>query len=135
NDMVLRMQNPRRNVRIGLVGKYVEYEDSYKSLKEALLHAGIAHQAHVDIEWIESEHVEWPACRDYLCSFDGILVPGGFGKRGIPGMLNAIRCAREERIPYFGICLGMQTMVIEFARNVCSLPAADSTEFDAGSPY
>jgi CTP synthase len=133
--MVLRMKNPLRNVRIGLVGKYVEYEDSYKSLKEALLHAGIAHQAHVDIEWIESENVEWPSCRDFLKGFDGILVPGGFGKRGIAGMLNAIRCAREERIPYFGICLGMQTMVIEYARNVCSLAGADSTEFDAGSPY
>jgi len=134
-DMVMRMQNPRRRVRIGLVGKYVEYEDSYKSLKEALLHAGVANQARVDIEWIESEQVEWPACRDSLKEFDGILVPGGFGKRGIAGMLNAIRCAREERIPYFGICLGMQTMVIEFARNVCGLTDADSTEFDAGTPH
>jgi CTP synthase len=134
-NMIQRMKNPLRNVRIGLVGKYVEYEDSYKSLKEALLHAGIAHQADVDIEWIESELVEWPGCRDFLKGFDGILVPGGFGKRGISGMLNAIRCAREERIPYFGICLGMQTMVIEFARNICGLAGADSTEFDAGSPY
>lgn len=134
-QMLNRMRNPKRTVKIGLVGKYVEYEDSYKSLKEALLHAGIAHQARVEIEWIESERVEWPDCRDALREFDGILVPGGFGKRGIAGMLNAIRFAREEKVPYFGICLGMQTMVIEFARNVCGLTTADSTEFDPGTPH
>jgi len=133
-EMVTRMKNPKSEVSIGLVGKYVEYEDSYKSLKESLLHAGIAHQAKVNIEWIESEQMEWPECRDYLRRFDGILVPGGFGKRGIGGMLNAIRCAREEKIPYFGICLGMQTMVIEYARNVCGLPEADSTEFNPNTP-
>jgi CTP synthase len=135
SEMVERMTNPVREVNIGLVGKYVEYEDSYKSLKEALLHAGIAHQARVNIDWIESDQMRWPECRDELRSFDGILVPGGFGKRGIEGMLNAIRCAREERIPYFGICLGMQTMVIEFARNICGLEGADSTEFNAAAPY
>ncbi|HEY1950402.1 MAG TPA: CTP synthase [Bryobacteraceae bacterium] len=134
-EMLTRMQNPKREVTIGLVGKYVEYEDSYKSLKESLLHAGIAHQARVNIEWIESERMEWPASRDYLRRFDGILVPGGFGKRGIEGMLHAIRCAREDKIPYFGICLGMQTMVIEFARNVCGLPDADSTEFNPATPH
>ncbi|HEY7208642.1 MAG TPA: CTP synthase [Bryobacteraceae bacterium] len=134
-EMLDRMNNPLREVTIGLVGKYVEYEDSYKSLKEALLHAGIAHQARVNIEWIESERVEYPGCRSYLERFDGILVPGGFGKRGIAGMLDAIRCAREERIPYFGICLGMQTMVIEFARNVCGLADADSTEFNPATPH
>jgi CTP synthase len=134
-EMLHRMQNPVREVTIGLVGKYVEYEDSYKSLKEALLHAGIAHQARVNIEWIESERMEYPACRSILGRYDGILVPGGFGKRGIEGMLNAIRCAREEKIPYFGICLGMQTMVIEFARNVCGLAGADSTEFNQNTPY
>jgi CTP synthase len=134
-QMLERMQNPRRDVKIGLVGKYVEYEDSYKSLKEALLHAALAHQARIEIEWIESESVEWPECRDTLREYDGILVPGGFGKRGIAGMLNAIRFAREERVPYFGICLGMQTMVIEFARNICGLPNADSTEFDPATPH
>ena len=134
-DMVDRMKNPLREASIGLVGKYVEYEDSYKSLKEALLHAGIAHQARVNIEWIESDRMEWPECCEYLRGFDGILVPGGFGKRGIEGMLNAIRCAREEKIPYFGICLGMQTMVIEFARNVCGLADADSTEFNPATPH
>jgi CTP synthase len=134
-EMLERMKNPRREVRIGLVGKYVEYEDSYKSLKEALLHAGVAHQAKVSIEWIESEQMEWPACREFLRQFDGILVPGGFGKRGVPGMLHAIRCAREDKIPYFGICLGMQTMVIEFARNVCGLEDADTTECNPATPH
>jgi CTP synthase len=134
-DMLNRMKNPTREVNIGLVGKYVEYEDSYKSLKESLLHAGIAHQARVNIEWIESEKLEWPDCREYLRRFDGILVPGGFGKRGIAGMLLAIRTAREDGIPYFGICLGMQTMVIEFARNVCGLAGADSTEFNQDTPH
>ncbi len=134
-EMLDRMNNPVREVSIALIGKYVEYEDSYKSLKEALLHAGIAHQARVNIEWIESEQMEYPSCRNVLDRFDGILVPGGFGKRGIQGMLNAIRCAREDQIPYFGICLGMQTMVIEFARNVCGLVDADSTEFNPATPY
>ena len=134
-QMLQRMNHPLREVTIGLVGKYVEYEDSYKSLKEALLHAGIAHQARVKIEWIESERMVWPDCRNQLKRFDGILVPGGFGKRGIEGMLNAIRCAREDRIPYFGICLGMQTMVIEFARNACGLADADSTEFNPATPH
>jgi CTP synthase len=134
-QMLDRMNNPIREVNIGLVGKYVEYEDSYKSLKEALLHAGIAHQARINIEWIESEQMTWPDCRTYLSRFDGILVPGGFGKRGIAGMLDTIRCAREDRIPYFGICLGMQTMVIEFARNVCGLADADSTEFNPATPH
>jgi CTP synthase len=134
-QMVERMENPLREVNIGLVGKYVEYEDSYKSLKEALLHAGIAHRAKVNIEWIESERLEWPGCLESLRQYDGILVPGGFGKRGIAGMLHAIRFAREEKVPYFGICLGMQTMVIEFARNVCGLADADSTEFDPGTPH
>lgn len=134
-QMVERMENPLREVHIGLVGKYVEYEDSYKSLKEALLHAGIAHRAIVNIEWIESDRLEWPSCLQSLRKYDGILVPGGFGKRGIAGMLHAIRFAREERVPYFGICLGMQTMVIEFARNVCGLADADSTEFDPATPH
>ena len=134
-QMLQRMNHPVREVTIGLVGKYVEYEDSYKSLKEALLHAGIAHQARVDIEWIESERMEWPDCRSQLKRFDGVLVPGGFGRRGIEGMLHTIRCAREDRIPYFGICLGMQTMVIEFARNACGLVDADSTEFNPATPH
>jgi CTP synthase len=132
--MLDRMQHPEGEVSIGLVGKYVEYEDSYKSLKEALLHGGLAHGVKVNIEWIEAEHLTWPACVDKLKEFDGILVPGGFGKRGVEGMIHAIRYAREYQVPYFGICLGMQTMVIEYGRNVCGLTKANSTEFDPGTP-
>ncbi len=132
--MLEKMQNPVDEVRIGLVGKYVEYEDSYKSLKEALLHGGLAHSLRVQIEWIESESLHWPECAEELSAYDGILVPGGFGKRGVEGMIEAIRYARESRTPYFGICLGMQTMVIEFARNVCGIANANSTEFDPATP-
>ena len=134
-DMLDRMYNPADEVSIGLVGKYVEYEDSYKSLKEALLHGGLAHGVKVKIEWIESEGLRWPDCARQLESYDGILVPGGFGKRGVEGMIHAIRFARERKVPYFGICLGMQTMVIEYARNVCGLERADSTEFDPATPH
>ena len=129
-QMVGRLKHPKHQVSIGLVGKYVEYEDSYKSLKEALLHGGLAHETKVNITWIESERLAWPDAIAALERFDGILVPGGFGKRGVEGMLCAIRYARECKVPYFGICLGMQTMVIEFARNVCGLANANSTEFD-----
>jgi CTP synthase len=135
SEMVRRLYNPSGEVRIGLVGKYVEYEDSYKSLKEALLHGGLAHDVRVRISWIEAERLEWPSCVETLKGYDGILVPGGFGKRGIEGMIQAIRYAREYRVPYFGICLGMQTMVIEFARNVCGLADADSTEFEPATPH
>ncbi|MBI5281750.1 MAG: CTP synthase [Candidatus Solibacter usitatus] len=133
--MLERMRTPKDCVEIGLVGKYVEYEDSYKSLKEALLHAGIHHHVQVRMTWIEAEHMQWPECGEALSHYDGILVPGGFGKRGTEGMLHAIRFSREKLVPYFGICLGMQTAVIEFARNVCGLEAADSTEFEPASPY
>jgi CTP synthase len=133
--MVERLKNPADEVDIGLVGKYVEYEDSYKSLKEALLHGALAHGLKCNITWIEAENMRWPDCRAELEGFDGILVPGGFGKRGIAGMLDTIRYARESRTPYFGICLGMQTLVIEFARNVCGLTGADSTEFEPNAPH
>ncbi len=135
SNMLTRMRQPLGEVSIGLVGKYVTYEDAYKSLKEALLHGGLAHGLKVNIEWVEAEELSWPECIRRLQPYDGILVPGGFGKRGIEGMLNAIRYAREFQVPYFGICLGMQTMVIEFARNVCELPGADSTEFDPATPH
>ncbi|MCC6345281.1 MAG: CTP synthase [Bryobacterales bacterium] len=135
SNMLTRMRNPIDSVSIALVGKYVTYEDAYKSLKEALLHGGLAHGVKVNIEWVEAEELEWPDCIRRLQNYDGILVPGGFGKRGIDGMLHAIRYAREFKVPYFGICLGMQTMVIEFARNVCGLPNADSTEFDPATPH
>ena len=134
SDMVRRLKHPAHAVSIGIVGKYVEYEDSYKSLKEALLHGGLAHDAKVNITWIEAENLKWPEAIAELETFDGILVPGGFGRRGVEGMLCAIRYARECKVPYFGICLGMQTMVIEYARNVCGLTHANSTEFDPATP-
>jgi CTP synthase len=133
--LVDRCYNPKDEVHIGIVGKYVEYEDSYKSLKEALTHGAVSQNLKLNVTWIEAEGLEskFPEDRSYepqLEGFDGILVPGGFGKRGIEGMLNAIRYAREKQVPYFGICLGMQTACIEFARNVCGLKDANSTEFD-----
>jgi len=134
-SMLMRMKNPRDVVEIGLIGKYVEYEDSYKSLKEALIHGALAHNLKIEFHWIEAQTLEWPACHDLLNQFDGILVPGGFGSRGVEGMLHAIRYAREEKVPYFGICLGMQTMVIEFARHVAGLTGADSTEFNPAAPH
>jgi len=133
--MVNRLKNPQGEVSIGLVGKYTEYEDSYKSLKEALLHGGLAHNVKVNIHWIESDRLLTPGALESLHAYDGILVPGGFGKRGIEGMIEAIRFAREKRVPCFGICLGMQTMVIEFARNVCGLDGANSSEFDTSTPH
>ena len=139
-DLVERCYHPKDHVSIAIVGKYVEYEDSYKSLKEALTHGAISQNLKLDVTWIEAEGLEskTPEDRDYesqLAGFDGILVPGGFGKRGIEGMLNAIRYAREHQVPYFGICLGMQTACIEFARNVCGLKDANSSEFDPASQH
>ena len=135
NAMLERVQNPRDDVSIAVVGKYVEYEDSYKSLKEALIHGGLAHGLKTQVNWVEAEGVVGESWDRQLDGYDGILVPGGFGKRGIDGMLNAIRYARERKVPYFGICLGMQTLVIEYARNVCGMEDADSTEFNPGTPH
>jgi CTP synthase len=134
-DIVQRAYNPKDEVSIAIVGKYVEYEDSYKSLKEALVHGALAHNLKLRVTWIEAEGLESPDYPAQLEGFDGILVPGGFGKRGIEGMLNAIRYARENMVPYFGICLGMQTACIEYARNVCGLKDANSGEFDPATPY
>ena len=139
-DLVHRVYNPKDEVSIAIVGKYVEYEDSYKSLKEALIHGAVGQSLKLNVTWVEAEGLESrdPEDRSYevqLEGYDGILVPGGFGKRGIAGMLNAIRYAREKRVPYFGICLGMQTACIEFARNVCALHDADSSEFDPSTPH
>ncbi|MEA2175390.1 MAG: synthase [Blastocatellia bacterium] len=120
---------------IAIVGKYVELEDSYKSLREALTHGGIANNVRVSVRWIESEELMEADCEERLRDFDAILVPGGFGKRGVAGMIKAIAYARKSRTPYFGICLGMQTACIEYARNMCGLKDADSTEFDAETPY
>jgi len=127
-------RHPRETVRIGIVGKYVEFEDSYKSLNEALYHGGLANQARVEMKWIESEGLLDETIGEQLAPYDGILIPGGFGKRGIAGMLRGVRYARTEKVPYFGICLGMECAVIEFARDVCGLEA-DSSEFDAAAPH
>ena len=134
-DLVYRLRHPADSVTIGMVGKYVDYEDSYKSLKEALVHGGLANDLRVDIRWIEAEGVEGDEWTRQLEETDGILVPGGFGKRGVAGMIRAIEYARTRKVPYFGICLGMQTAVIEFARNACGLKDADSSEFDPATPH
>jgi CTP synthase len=153
SDLLDRAYHPRDEVSIGIVGKYVEYEDSYKSLKEALTHGALQHRLNLRVTWIEAEGLEsgappamhvaadphanhpTPDYQSQLEGFDGILVPGGFGKRGIEGMLHAIRYAREHKVPYFGICLGMQTACIEYARNVCGLRDANSSEFDPATPH
>ncbi len=135
-ELVETIKNPDASVTIGIIGKYVELEDSYKSLHEALVHGGVANRLRVQIRWLESEELmDDPNWEDRLRDFDAILVPGGFGKRGISGMLRAINYARREQTPYFGICLGMQCLTIEFARNVASLEGADSTEFDDDAPH
>ena len=120
---------------IAIVGKYVELEDSYKSLREALTHGGVANNVRVNVRWIESEELMDDTYESRLRDFDAILVPGGFGKRGVEGMIRAISYARRTRTPYFGICLGMQTACIEFARYACDLKDADSTEFNVETPY
>ncbi len=135
-ELVSTIKDPTGgSVRIGIVGKYVELEDSYKSLREALTHAGVANNLRVNVAWIESENLVKDDYENALQDFDAILVPGGFGKRGIGGMLRAIKYARKSATPYFGICLGLQTACIEFARNVCGLRDADSTEFNEETPF
>ena len=133
-ELVETIKNLEREVTIGIVGKYIELQDSYKSLNEALLHGGLPHKARVNLKWVESEGLVGDEWQEKLAAFDGILVPGGFGPRGIEGMIRAIRHARANKIPYFGICLGMQCAVIEFARNVCSLEA-NSSEFDSSTQH
>lgn len=132
--LVDAIEHPKYEVRIGMVGKYVDLTESYKSLTEALVHAGIHTHSHVTIEYIDSESIEseGPGC---LAHLDAILVPGGFGKRGTEGKIAAIRYARENGLPYLGICLGMQLAVIEFARNVAGLQDANSTEFNPSTPH
>ena len=117
-------------MRIGIVGKYVELPDAYKSLNEALIHGGIANDAHVELVYIDAEAMEGSSWPREVFEVDGLLVPIGFGPRGTEGKIRAMRYARENDVPFFGICLGMQCMVIEFARNVCGLDEANSTEFD-----
>ncbi|MCR4607790.1 MAG: CTP synthase [Oscillospiraceae bacterium] len=133
--MVERIKSASAEVTIGLVGKYVQLHDAYLSVAEALRHAGYACGAKVEIKWIDSETVTDKNADEILGGCDGIIVPGGFGSRGIPGMIVTARWAREKDVPYLGICLGMQIAVIEFARNVCGLEDADSGEFSAGSMH
>jgi CTP synthase len=134
-DLVHKIQHPVDEVTIGIVGKYVSYEDSYKSLNEALLHGGVASNLKVRLKWIEAEEMAGGKLEQELARVDGILVPGGFGIRGVAGMIEAIRYAREKKIPFFGICLGLQCAVIECARNLAGLAGADSTEFNEETPY
>ncbi|PYQ30015.1 MAG: CTP synthetase [Acidobacteria bacterium] len=134
-EIVRKMRHPEDEVRIGFVGKYVDFGDSYKSLNEALTHGGIANGVKVRIVYIDSESLEEEGYHGDLGNVDGILVGPGFGSRGVEGKLRAIRFAREKRIPFFGICLGMQCATIEFARNVCGMVGANSTEFDDEAPY
>jgi len=133
--LVKSMKNPRDEVDIALAGKYSELHDSYFSLKQALDHGGIAHQLKVNISWIEAEDLEKGKAEKILADADGILVPGGFGVRGIEGKIKAVTYARENKIPFFGICLGMQAAVIEYARNIASLNKANSTEFNPKTPH
>jgi len=134
-DIVTRLKNPEREVDIGIVGKYIDLQDSYKSLSEALVHGGIENKARVHLHWVDTSEIEKGAPEEYLEGLDGILVPGGFGDRGIEGKIQAVSFARKANIPFLGICLGMQCAVIEFARNVLLKEKAHSSEFDPNTPY
>jgi len=134
-ELVEKLHHPADEVNIAVVGKYVGFQDSYKSLNEALVHGGVAEGVKVNRVWVEAEGLEGDNWQPQLEGFDGVLVPGGFGKRGIPGMLRAIEYARTGGVPYFGICLGMQCAVIEFARNMAGLAGADSSEFNPATPH
>lgn len=133
--MVAALKEPQGEVNIALVGKYTELEDAYFSVREALCHAGLYHSLAVHIDWVHAEDLARDGADDYLCRAQGIIVPGGFGVRGIEGMVEAVRYAREKRVPYLGLCMGMQVMIIEFARHVLGLGGADSTEFNPETPY
>ncbi|MEG0614508.1 MAG: CTP synthase, partial [Oscillospiraceae bacterium] len=130
-EMVERQKNATKHVTIGLVGKYVALPDAYISVAEALRHGGIVNDAEIDIDWINSEEISPETCDDLLKNCDGIIIPGGFGDRGTEGMIEAIHYAREKKVPLFGICLGMQMAVAEFARNIVGLKDANSSEFGA----
>ena len=134
-ELLHRLRNPRHELSIAVVGKYAEHRDAYKSVYEAIDHAGMQHSAQIRIGRIQSEAVQREGPERLLAGYDGILVPGGFGVRGLEGMVDATRFARERKIPFFGICLGMQSAVIEFGRNVVNLEAANSTEFDKDTQH
>jgi CTP synthase len=134
-ELVDRIKHPQDELTIHVVGKYTGYEDSYKSLNEALFHGGFANRLRINIQWVESEALEQDTGGRLLEGAHGILVPGGFGSRGTRGMMKAAEYARQRRIPYFGICYGFQWATVEFARNVCLLDGADSTEVDEAAPH
>ncbi len=134
-EIVRKVLTPKREVRVGIVGKYVNFSDSYKSLNEALVHGGIANNVRVRLVFVDSEEVESKGPEALLKDVDGILIPGGFGERGVEGMIMASKYARENGFPFFGICLGMQVSVIDFARHVAGLEGAHSTEFDRNTPH
>lgn len=134
-NIVQKIVNPERKIKIAICGKYVKLKDAYKSIIEAFVHAGVANNARVMLKWVDSEELDSNGPEQYFSDVYGILVPGGFGERGIEGKLKAIQYAREYRIPYFGICLGLQCAVIEFARNVCHLKDANSIEFNPETPH
>src|SRR6204780_4186624 len=134
-EIIRKLIAPRHRVRIGVVGKYIELHDAYKSVYEAIIHGGVANDCAVEIEKVESEQIEKFGAEKMLKGLGGILVPGGFGERGIEGKIEAARYARENNVPYLGLCLGMQVATIEFARNVLKLEKAHSPEFDPATPY
>ncbi|HEY0554085.1 MAG TPA: CTP synthase [Thermoanaerobaculia bacterium] len=134
-SLVSRVKNPHHKVRVGIVGKYVEFPDAYKSLNEALIHGGIANDSKVELVYIDAEEMEGGSWPHEIFEVDSILVPIGFGQRGTEGKIRAIRYAREHKVPFFGICLGMQCMTIEYARNVCGIKDATSSEFDADTEH
>src|SRR6476469_5493813 len=133
--MVQKIKHPKHEISVALVGKYIGLKESYKSLTEALVHGGIDHETRVHVHWIESEEIERQGTERLLREADGILIPGGFGVRGIEGKVQTIRCAREQQIPFLGLCLGMQCAVIEFARHVAGLQGANSSEFDPNTSH
>lgn len=134
-ELVERIRHPKHRVRIALVGKYIELKESYKSLREALTHGGLAYYCGVEILWVDAEQIEQQGAGSFLKKADGVLIPGGFGNRGIEGKIASIRYAREGKIPFLGICLGMQCAAIEFGRNVAGLKGANSSEFDTQTPH
>lgn len=133
-NVIYKEANPIHEVNVALVGKYVELPDAYKSVNEALKHAGLFNRAKINIHYVDSEDVQARGAEELLKGYDCILVPGGFGVRGVEGKIQAVRYAREHKVPYFGICLGMQVAIIEFARDVCGIKDANSTEFDVNTP-
>ena len=134
-NFVEKLKSPKNEIKIGLIGKYVELQDSYKSILESLIHAGSENQTKVNVVSIHSEHINQKQIKEVISKLDGILVAPGFGERGIEGKIQSIKCAREKNIPFFGICLGMQMAVIEFARNVLKLEKANSTEMDSDTKF